>query len=183
MTVKSIGEMRIEGYALVFDKPSRNFGNFVEIIDRSALDNCNLENVALVMNHEMSKLLARTIVENSLQVEVDDIGLRFSAEIIDTDEGINAFKLVQRGILNKMSYGFFENEDKQKVYRDPKYGLVRRVMEITEIYEISLVAIPAYDQTEAKAKQRSQLLIKEYLNEQALVELEIYLIELESLDY
>ena len=33
----------VEGYALVFDKESRDLGGFIEIIDPSSLNACNYE--------------------------------------------------------------------------------------------------------------------------------------------
>ncbi|MDZ5759348.1 HK97 family phage prohead protease [Carnobacterium maltaromaticum] len=171
--------MTVEGYAIVFNVPSRNFGNYVEVIDPSALDDCDLSRLVFIVNHNTSVLLAST-ENDSLTFKVDEKGLYFNATITNTTDGQNAYKLIKEGILNKMSYGFFEDESKEKVYKDEKGVIVRRVMKIDEVYEISALAIPAYNQTELKAKERNMAKAKEKLHERELMLLQIELMEYES---
>ncbi|KRN62117.1 HK97 family phage prohead protease [Carnobacterium maltaromaticum] len=171
--------MTVEGYAIVFDVPSRNFGNYVEVIDSSALVDCDLSRIVFIVDHDTSVLLAST--ENgSLTFKVDEKGLYFNATIIGTTDGENNYKLIKEGILNKMSYGFFEDESQAKVYKDENGVIVRRVMKIDEVYEISALAIPAYNQTVIKAKERNMAKAKEKLHERELMLLEIELMEYES---
>ena len=64
--IRSIGEgddnkTHIQGYALNFNKMSEDLG-FREIISRGALDDCDMSNVVLNINHSMDKPLARNRV-------------------------------------------------------------------------------------------------------------------------
>ena len=47
--------MIVEGYAIVFDEPT-DLG-YIEIIDRGALDNCDMSDVCLKYNHEDTYLI------------------------------------------------------------------------------------------------------------------------------
>ena len=51
----------VEGYALKFNKDSRNLGGFVEVIDKSALDNVDLSDVRCFLDHDSSKMLDYTL--------------------------------------------------------------------------------------------------------------------------
>ena len=75
-------KMIIEGYAIVFDEPT-DIG-YVEVIERGALDNCDMRDVCLKYNHEDTWLIMARTRNKSLQLSVDDHGLKIYAELIDT---------------------------------------------------------------------------------------------------
>lgn len=64
---------KIEGYALMFNQPSKDLGGFVEVIDPKALDGVDLSNVIMLDQHDYSKPLA-SVKAGTLQLDVDDKG-------------------------------------------------------------------------------------------------------------
>ena len=73
-------EMIVEGYAVVFDSPATH--GFTEIIKKGAFDNCDMKDVPLKYNHDDSHLILARTRNNSLQLEVDDKGLKIRAKLM-----------------------------------------------------------------------------------------------------
>ena len=71
----------IEGTAIVFDQPADMHG-FSERIARSALENVDLNDITLLVNHDGTGIpLARS--PKTLTLNVTDIGLEMRAELPD----------------------------------------------------------------------------------------------------
>ncbi|MRB49464.1 HK97 family phage prohead protease, partial [Bacillus thuringiensis] len=75
---------------------------------------------------------------------IDDTGLKFRLLLPNTQLGRDVYELVQRGDLSQCSFGFYV-EDERWAEIDGVYH--RNVTKISELVEISLVSIPAYDDT------------------------------------
>ena len=140
-------KMVLEGYAVVFDQETligdKDKG-FIESIDRNALKNANMKDVPMKYNHDDSFLIIARTRNNSLRLTVDDIGLKVRAELIDTDSNKDIYKMVKAGLLDKMSFAFTVSS--QKIDRSgdiPK----RTITGIDRLYDVSIVDLPAYDQT------------------------------------
>ena len=140
-------KMVLEGYAIVFDQETligdKDKG-FIESIDRNALTNANMKDVPMKYNHDDSFLIIARTRNNSLRLTVDDIGLKVRAELIDTDSNKDIYKMVKAGLLDKMSFAFTVSS--QKIDRSgdiPK----RTITGIDRLYDVSIVDLPAYDQT------------------------------------
>ena len=140
-------KMVLEGYAIVFDQETligdKDKG-FIESIDRNALKNANMKDVPMKYNHDDSFLIIARTRNNSLRLIVDDIGLKVRAELIDTDSNKDIYKMVKAGLLDKMSFAFTVSS--QKIDRSgdiPK----RTITGIDRLYDVSIVDLPAYDQT------------------------------------
>ena len=140
-------KMVLEGYAIVFDQETligdKDKG-FIESIDRNALKNANMKDVPMKYNHDDSFLIIARTRNNSLRLTVDDIGLKVRAELIDTDSNKDIYKMVKAGLLDKMSFAFTVSS--QKIDRSgdiPK----RTITGIDRLYDVSIVDLPAYDQT------------------------------------
>ena len=140
-------KMVLEGYATVFDQETLigdKEKGFIESIDRNALKNANMKDVPMKYNHDDSFLIIARTRNNSLRLTVDDIGLKVRAELIDTDSNKNIYKMVKAGLLDKMSFAFTVSS--QKIDRSgdiPK----RTITGIDRLYDVSIVDLPAYDQT------------------------------------
>lgn len=140
-------KMVLEGYAIVFDQETLigdKEKGFIESIDRNALKNAHMKDVPMKYNHDDSFLIIARTRNNSLRLTVDDIGLKVRAELIDTDSNKDIYKMVKAGLLDKMSFAFTVSS--QKIDRSgdiPK----RTITGIDRLYDVSIVDLPAYDQT------------------------------------
>lgn len=157
----------VEGYALKFNKESRDLGGFIETISPSALDGVDLSDVRCFLDHDSSKLLGRTS-SGTLNLTVDEIGLRFRCVLPNTSVGRDAMELVKRGDLNQCSFGFTVQEDAWT----PGEIMHRSINKIGQLLEISLVSIPAYDDTDVMVASRS---MQEAVNELEKRKLELRL--------
>ena len=142
-------EMIIEGYAAVFNQET-DLGWCKEVIDSRAFEECDMKDCCLNYNHGQSKAVARTR-NNSLELLVDAIGLKIRAKLIDTTEGIDLYKSVKAGLLDKMSFAFTVKEDKWDYDTD-----TRRIINIDKLYDVSIVDIPAYEGTSVFARSKEQ---------------------------
>lgn len=142
------GKMVVEGYALKFNTPSRDLGGFIEVIAPSALDNVDLSDVRCFFGHDTKKILGRTSSE-TLQLTVDTVGLHFRCELPNTQDGRDAYELIKRGDLSQCSFGFTLGEDGQgESWKRSEDGtIVRFIRQFESVFEVSLVAIPAYNDT------------------------------------
>ena len=140
-------KMVLEGYALVFNEDTLigdEENGFIECIDRNALKEANMTDVPMKYNHNDSHLIIARTRNKSLQLTVDDKGLKVRAELIDTESNKDIYKMVRAGLLDKMSFAFTVNS--QKIDRSgdiPK----RTITGIDRLYDVSVVDLPAYDQT------------------------------------
>lgn len=135
-------KLTITGTAIVFNEPSEDLGGFKEVIAPNALDGVDLSNVKFMLSHEDSKVIATT-KNDSLRLTVDENGLQYEA---DVDQ--ETYDKVKEGLYDKMSFSFKEGKAR-------KQGEFKIVEQIEKLYEISLVAIPAYEKTEARVLSRS----------------------------
>lgn len=147
--VEDNNKMIVEGYAIVFDEPT-DIG-YIEIIERNALDDCDMSDVCMKYNHEDTTLIMARTRNKSLQLTVDDHGLKIYAELIDTQSNRDIYKSIQAGLLDKMSFAFTVSE----AYWDTVDGQdVRRIAGIGKLFDVSVVDVPAYDQTEIYARSQ-----------------------------
>ena len=147
---KDSDEMILEGYALKFEEPATH-GNYTEIIDRHALDNTDMSDVCMKYNHsDTNYILARTR-NKSLELKVDDIGLWFRANLIDTTTNIDAYKMIKAQLLDKCSFAFSVRKDSKNY--DESY---RRILDIDKLFDIAVVDVPFYDNTEVLARNMKQ---------------------------
>jgi HK97 family phage prohead protease len=93
-------------------------------------------------------------------MSVDSRGLKVEIDIPDTADGRDLWVLVERGDISGMSFGF--RVTKQS-WDETGEVPVRTILEV-ELYEVSAVAFPAYDDTtlamrslDASAPRRSIL--------------------------
>ena len=140
------GNMVIEGYAVVFESPATHRG-FTEIIDKNAFNGADMKDVILKYNHDDSHLLLARTRNKSLQLTIDDKGLFVRAELIDTTSNIDIFKAVQARLLDKMSFAFTVEVEENDWEND-----IRRILQFDKIFDVSIVDVPFYDQTEIYAR-------------------------------
>lgn len=143
-------KMVVEGYAVVFDSPATH--GFTEIIDRNAFNGCDMKDVCLKYNHDDSHLILARTRNNSLSLSIDDKGLFIRAELIDTTSNRDIYKMIQAGLLDKMSFAFTVEEEKWDLATD-----TRTILKIDKLFDVSVVDTPFYDTTSIYARALSTL--------------------------
>ena len=147
----------IEGYAMVFNSLSNDLGGFREIIEQGAITEELIKNsdILCLMNHDIKRgVLARSYHgRGSLKLDIDEHGLHYSFEAPKTALGDEVLEGIRRGDISKCSFAFVCGEDVWD--KDEKTGeYIRHVKKIKNLYDVSLVYHPAYDETEVKADTR-----------------------------
>ncbi|MGM0259373.1 HK97 family phage prohead protease [Enterococcus sp. AZ102] len=168
-------EKIIEGYAITFNNQSKKLGSFYEVIDSRALDNVDLSDVKCLLDHDYSKVLGRT-KSKTLELSVDEKGLKFRCVLPRTSYAEDLYELVNRLDVNECSFGFTVNEkDKsaQTVKRLSDGSYLRTVNKIDTLYEISIVSLPAYNNTSAEIKRDFDNAIATYEKEKISLQLEL----------
>ena len=141
------GKMILEGYAIVFEQETLigdEERGFKEVISRTALTETLMRDVPLKYNHMDSFLILARTKNKSLVLEIDNIGLKVHAELIDTHSNEDVYKMVRSGLLDKMSFAF--TVKKQSWDRSGQIP-VRRIESIDRLYDVSVVDLPAYEGT------------------------------------
>lgn len=148
---------RISGYALKFDNETYIGGKewgFYEVIRKEALSNADLSDVVLCRNHDNSKTVARTS-NGTLKLTVDDVGLQFIADVIDTTDGLDMMKEIESGLIGGMSFHARYDIDGCRMSEKDGKEFVE-VVGYSKFMDVSPVTFPAYDDTEV-ALMRSRV--------------------------
>lgn len=143
-------KMIIEGYAVVFNTPATH--GFTEIIDSHAFDKCDMSDVPLKYNHEDSHLILARTRNHSLELSVDEKGLKVRADLIDTTSNKDIYKSIQAGLIDKMSFAFTVSEENWDLDTD-----TRTIKGIDRLFDVSVVDTPFYETTEIYARALSSL--------------------------
>ena len=147
------GSHTVTGFAAVYNSLSLPLGDFKETIDPNAFTDCLATNpdLFLLSEHDLGKgILARTS-SGTLSVENTDIGLRFTATLPNTTLGNDTFVSLQRGDLRSMSFAFSCNLDS---WSQDGEGMYIRTILNAELYELSIVAQPAYPASTAALRSQ-----------------------------
>lgn len=145
-------KMILEGYAIVFDQETligTEDKGFLEVISKHALKDAYMKDVPLKYNHMDNFLILARTKNKSLTLEVDEKGLKVHAELIDTESNKDVYKMVKAGLLDKMSFAFTVKSNKW----DRSGDIPKRIIEgIDRLYDVSVVDVPAYEQTSIYAR-------------------------------
>ena len=156
----------VEGYACTFNEPYEllNWGDYIvrEQIDPHAFDECDMSDVIMQYDHA-GRVFARNS-NGTLQLEVDDHGLKMAADLGGTEIGRQLHEEIKGGYTNKMSFGFTISEDKREVTNDHDANVtivLRTITKIRKLYDVSAVSLPANDGTEISARSYADGVIAE----------------------
>ena len=149
------GRGRIEGRAIVFGSQT-DIGWYDEIIDKGALDDTDLRDVRMLVNHNTDMIpLARSRNNNensTMQLSVDDEGMviRADLDIENNSDAKNLYSAVSRGDISGMSFMMIVDGDKwADVDSDHP---TRTITSIRKVLEVSAVTWPAYEATSIEAR-------------------------------
>ena len=141
----------IVGTPIVYDTPTTIndlLGSYTEVIKRGALDEADLTDSRLLVNHDLTRIpLART--PKTMQFNITEKGLEMRAELPDTEEARTAYTAVKRGDLTGMSFSFTVPEGGDSFDAQTN---TRTITKIDKVYEVSLVNFPAYPTASAEAR-------------------------------
>lgn len=140
---------QIVGYAAVYDKDSENLGYFIEVIRQGAFTKSlkDLPDVRALLGHNPEAVIGRTKAGN-LTLKEDSLGVRLTLTPIDTTDGQKAIEWVRSGVVDGMSIGFQVITDRWSMKGGKNY---REILE-ANLFEVSLVAWPAYTATSASVR-------------------------------
>ncbi|MCT0442530.1 HK97 family phage prohead protease [Lactococcus lactis] len=144
----------IEGYAAVFNSKTSIGGWFDEVIEPGAFSRSLSDNgdIRALFNHNWDNVLGRT-KSQTLELREDEKGLNFKVELPDTSVARDLTISMERGDINQCSFGFFITDEEWNYNVEPALRTIKEV----ELFEISIVSIPAYDDTEASLVRSKEI--------------------------
>lgn len=148
----------LAGYAAKYNTWSqplsdRKGRSFIETIKPGAFDLVlrSKPDTRCLMNHDNNIVLGRTI-SGTLSLTNDAVGLHFTCQLPDTQAARDLHTSVARRDISQCSFGFSISlnggESWNRDYSE------RTVLEVDELYDVSVVTSPAYLDTSVDARNR-----------------------------
>lgn len=139
----------LQGYASVFNSESRDLGGFTEIVKPGAFTRTIKENddIRALFDHDWAHVIGRT-KNTTLELREDNHGLFIKITPPDTQFGRDLLTQVREGYIDSMSFGFQVKEFSWEM-RD---GKDVRTLEDVELFEVSVVSLPAYPSAEVAVR-------------------------------
>jgi uncharacterized protein len=146
-------KMTVTGYAAVFGQETNIAGEFIEVIEQGAFTrSITCDDVLALYQHNPCSILGRKST-GTLRMKQDAKGLAVEIDLPNTTNGRDVRELISRGDISGMSFGFWVPDalsEKWDFTFDPPR---RRIMNV-ELYEVSIVANPAYAGTSVALRSR-----------------------------
>lgn len=133
----------VAGYAAVFNSETDIGGMFREKIAPGAFKPSLNGDVRALWNHDSSHVLGRTKA-GTLRLSEDERGLAVEIDLPDTQAGRDLRENMRLGNVDGMSFGFRVT----KQAWDESGDIPLRTIEEVELFEVSAVTFPAYEDTE-----------------------------------
>ena len=151
----------VEGYAVVFNSQSEDLG-FYETINPAAIteDVLMRSDVFCLFNHDLDKVLARSKYgTGSLQLQLDERGLKYTFQVPNTDLGDELLEYLRRGDIDSSSFAFTVSTDEgSEVWTTGTDGRqYREILKIDELHDVSPVWNPAYSSTSVSQRTLDKL--------------------------
>lgn len=158
------GKRFVEGYGSVFNHKSRLIfdwdGLYYEVINPTAFDRVLQSedlDVLLTFNHDNNRILGRYNPKrgkSTMQLSIDEKGLKYRAELPNTPTGTEVYELISRGDLYESSFVFTVKESGQRWEKDEEGNNVRYINEVSGLYDVSVVYKGAYSDTDVETAKR-----------------------------
>jgi HK97 family phage major capsid protein/HK97 family phage prohead protease len=151
----------VEGYAVVFNSQSEDLG-FYETINPAAITEEVLmrSDVFCLFNHDQDKVLARSKYgTGSLQLQLDEQGLKYTFQAPNTDIGNSLLEYLRRGDIDSSSFAFTVSTDEgSEVWTTGTDGRqYREILKIDSLHDVSPVWTPAYSSTSVSQRTLDKL--------------------------
>jgi HK97 family phage prohead protease len=151
----------IAGYAAVFNSETDIGGMFREKIAPGAFDATMKGDVRALWNHDTNHVLGRTKA-GTLRLSVDKRGLAVEIDLPDTQAARDLRENMRLGNVDGMSFGFRVTKQEW----DETGATPLRTIQEVELFEVSAVTFPAYEDTEIALRslndERSERETKEH---------------------
>lgn len=152
------GSRRISGRAIVFNSPTVIGGSFREMILPEAISDELLasSDVVLTLEHNPAAgVLGRSCKgEGTLQLERRDDGVYIACDLPESPLGDTVLEGIRRGDYRQMSFYFVVGDQKWETCDDDIEQ--RTITGISRIYDVSIVAFPAYKDTSVSARSEQE---------------------------
>lgn len=154
-------EKRVTGYATTFNEPYVLFEDddivYREQVDSKAFEETDMTDVIMQYDHE-GRVFARTN-NNTLTVTPDEKGLYIEADLGGTEIGRQLFDEIRGGYTDKMSFGFIVDKDEElrSEADDGRVDILRTIIGISKLFDVSAVSIPANDGTSIGVSTRGRI--------------------------
>lgn len=168
------GSPRIGGYALKFNKLSRNLGGWVEQIAPESLAKSAGDGWPGAMARYNHETLLGTTAAQSLRLAVDGTGLDYEVDLLDDATSLRVFKLVERGDVARSSFAAYMHESDWSQTPD---GFPLRTVVAMSLVDVAPVDDPAYFDTStglrslAEARSMDVTEVEQLARENRLAEL------------
>jgi len=169
--VREEGERKkliLRGYPILFNVEATVYdywvGEYKEIILPTALDGVDLSGVYLLRSHDPDKVLGKNGV--NMRLEVDETGLFFECELLDTQIARDTYAEVDAGLIDGMSFGCYLSDQINET------TMTRTVTHIDELVEITITPFPAYKETSVVAKRAAERKVEEQAEAETIAEAE-----------
>lgn len=140
---------RIVGHAAVFNSRSQLIaGLFQETILPGAFRDVLNDDVRALINHNPNYILGRT-KSGTLRLSEDSTGLAVDITPPDTTYARDLLTSMNRGDIDQMSFSFKVGKDR---WYEEDGVVVREIIKIDKVYDVSPVTYPAYTETDVSAR-------------------------------
>lgn len=138
------------GYAAIYDSPT-DLGPFIETIARGAFGESisRGDDIRALFNHDTAHVLGRRSV-GTLRIFDEERGVRVEIDLPNTQTARDLSESIDRGDIDQMSVTWYLDDDFKSEWRwieETGESKDRRVILRATLREVSIVAIPAYDDT------------------------------------
>ncbi|WP_225047417.1 HK97 family phage prohead protease [Lacticaseibacillus kribbianus] len=145
------GKKYLSGYFIRFNDETELYrGQFETVAPEAIPDDIADHDIRALFDHDTGKVLGRTSA-GTMTLRKDDKGLFGTVEINDDDpEALSIYAKVKRGDVSQASFGFYIRDQKVEKRDDGWHNTLTDV----DLFEVSVVAFPAYETTEIGARSR-----------------------------
>jgi HK97 family phage prohead protease len=143
---------KLVGYAALFNTPADIAGVFREQIAQGAFaETVEQDDVRALVNHDANMVLGRNKA-GTLRMSEDKKGLRVEVDMPDTQMARDLGVSMERGDINQMSFGFIARRQEWDDGEEPPM----RTINEAELFDVSVVTYPAYEETEVGLRSLRQ---------------------------
>ena len=150
-TRESDGNLYIEGYFSVFNSNYELWPGASESVAPGAFADTLGNDIRALINHETRLVIGRNKA-GTLELREDSHGLWGKIKVNPNDsDAMNLYARVDRGDVDQCSFGFFIEDEEIEIRDD---GTVHWTIRKVNLFEVSVVTFPAYEETSVSARKK-----------------------------